>query len=242
MAPEAIRGEDATVVVADGRIKEVEGAATKAPAGRVIDLKGKTLMPGLIDAPRPRRKYRDPEPPHRPASAGRLCPETCRNLETDLDLGFTHAARCRRAGSGIRAAVDQGLVRGPRLLLSVHAAGAIGREQFDVRAGPRPADGAERAWRLSGESATERIRSGPRRGGPWAAARIRSRCSPTARCCPPRRPTGPSRGQSKFCVEELKAAVDVAEAAGTYVMAHVYAPRPSGTPSWPGSDRSNTGT
>ena len=42
--------EDATVVVADGRIKEVGGAATKAPAGRVIDLEGKTLMPGLIDA------------------------------------------------------------------------------------------------------------------------------------------------------------------------------------------------
>lgn len=32
-------------------------------------------------------------------------------------------------------------------------------------------------------------------------------------------------GQWKFSVEELRAAVDVATAGGTYVMAHVYGPK-----------------
>jgi len=43
---------DAIVVVFDGTIKEVisDGKGNKIPKGRVIDLKGKTLMPGLIDA------------------------------------------------------------------------------------------------------------------------------------------------------------------------------------------------
>ena len=42
---------DATVVVADGVIKEIGWQLAKAPAAAVvIDLKGKCLLPGLIDA------------------------------------------------------------------------------------------------------------------------------------------------------------------------------------------------
>jgi len=43
---------DATLVVSDGTIREVipDDKGTKLPKGRVIDLKGKALMPGLIDA------------------------------------------------------------------------------------------------------------------------------------------------------------------------------------------------
>jgi imidazolonepropionase-like amidohydrolase len=43
---------DATVVVSEGTIREVRahGQGAWTPSGRVIDLRGKTLMPGLIDA------------------------------------------------------------------------------------------------------------------------------------------------------------------------------------------------
>lgn len=48
-SPQPIR--DATVVVADGRIQRVETGAFTPPAGaRVIDLGGRYLLPGLIDA------------------------------------------------------------------------------------------------------------------------------------------------------------------------------------------------
>ncbi len=42
--------KDASVVIADGKIKEISTAETKIEGAKVIDLKGKYLMPGLIDA------------------------------------------------------------------------------------------------------------------------------------------------------------------------------------------------
>ena len=40
-----------TVIVAEGAIQEVAGPSAKAPRGaQVVDLRGKYLMPGLIDA------------------------------------------------------------------------------------------------------------------------------------------------------------------------------------------------
>ena len=43
---------DATLVVSGGTIMEIHqpGEGGSLPSGRVIDLKGRTLMPGLIDA------------------------------------------------------------------------------------------------------------------------------------------------------------------------------------------------
>ena len=43
--------EGMSVVVADGSIQEISGRAARAPKGaRTIDVRGRTLMPGLIDA------------------------------------------------------------------------------------------------------------------------------------------------------------------------------------------------
>ena len=42
--------EDASIVVADGKIKEISTGKTNTEDAKVIDLKGKYLMPGLIDA------------------------------------------------------------------------------------------------------------------------------------------------------------------------------------------------
>jgi imidazolonepropionase-like amidohydrolase len=49
ISPQPIR--DATVVVADGRIQRIEtGPFTPPPGARVIDLEGRFLLPGLVDA------------------------------------------------------------------------------------------------------------------------------------------------------------------------------------------------
>ena len=45
--------------------------------------------------------------------------KTCRNLESDIDLGFTTLRDAAGLDPSFRAAVDQGLVRGPRLALSI---------------------------------------------------------------------------------------------------------------------------
>ena len=47
LQPELIPGHE--VLVEEGRIKEVSDRPIKTTGARVIDLKGKTLMPGLID-------------------------------------------------------------------------------------------------------------------------------------------------------------------------------------------------
>ena len=47
MQPDLLPGHE--VLVEDGRIKEVSDRPIKTTSARVIDLKGKTLMPGLID-------------------------------------------------------------------------------------------------------------------------------------------------------------------------------------------------
>src|SRR5512136_525608 len=110
--------ENVTVVVADGVIKEV-GESGAATAGRVFDLGGKTLMPGLIDAHVHvgNIEIRNHLTAQLPPAVFVL--KACRNLESDIDLGFTTLRDAAGLDAGFQAAVEQGLVRGPRLHLSV---------------------------------------------------------------------------------------------------------------------------
>jgi imidazolonepropionase-like amidohydrolase len=82
---------DATLVVSGSRIEEVlpEGVGRSVPRGKVIDLKGKTLMPGLIDAhvhPGNVAFYLHQTAALPPAVYVHRVTKT---LETDLNLGFT---------------------------------------------------------------------------------------------------------------------------------------------------------
>ncbi len=209
--------EDAIAIISDGTIREVipEGKGAKHQNGTVIDLKGMTLMPGLIDA-------------HvHPGNIELTLRETSslppavyvhrasKNLEMDLNLGFTTLRDAAGLDSGFRAAIDQGLIRGPRLLLSVspltQTSGGAPMPRNSIGIFPETCDGPDEvrkaARRVLGRGA-DLIKV-------FADGEVASQVE-SDRAKP---------GQWKFTVEELMAAVEIAEAAGTYVMAHTYSPR-----------------
>ena len=216
---------DATVVVTDGLIREVAGPGAKAPAGaRAIDLGGRCLLPGLIDA-----HVHIGNIELRNTATAALPPavyvlKACRNLETDLQLGFTTVRDAAGLDPGFRAAVRQGLIRGPRLFLSVTPLSQSGGGTRVQGVGPdRPAP--RNALGIHPEicDGPDQVRAAARRALGRGADQIKMFADGEVLASQAADRAVP--GQWKFSVEELRAAVEVAEAGGTYVMAHVYGPR-----------------
>jgi imidazolonepropionase-like amidohydrolase len=218
--------EDVILVVSDGIIREriPDAKDTKVPKGWVIDLKGKTLMPGLIDA-------------HvHPGNIELTLKETAvlppavyvhratMNLEKDLMLGFTTLRDAAGLDAGFKVAIDQGLIRGPRLFLSVSPLtqtsgntdyGRISRvdpmPRNSIGVFPEICDGQDEvrkaARRVLGRGA-DHIKIFA--DGEVASQTESDKAKP---------------GQWKFTIDEIRASVETAEAFGTYVMAHAYGPR-----------------
>lgn len=113
MAPLA----DADVVIAEGRIVEV-GPGLDGDEG--VDCTGKTLLPGLFDVHvHLTGTYEDDELRilHRPFSYRFY--QTPRNLRTTIELGITSVRDAGGADAGLRQAVDDGLIVGPRMQIAI---------------------------------------------------------------------------------------------------------------------------
>jgi imidazolonepropionase-like amidohydrolase len=114
--------EHVDVLIADGLI------ATVAPTGqlptgerlRVIEGRGRTLLPGFLDC-----HVHVSTLPGKDAMAEVMAPESLfvlrsvPHLSATLDAGVTTVRDLAGADSGYRSAVDQHLVRGPRLLIAI---------------------------------------------------------------------------------------------------------------------------
>lgn len=210
------------VIEADRVVDVIEGPGRPADAAQVVDCRGRTVLPGLIDAHvhigsldvdgrAQQRRYFDSEAALR---AGR-------NLTQLLDQGFTTARDAGGADAGFRRAVEDGVIDGPRLLVSGrplsqtggHGDGRLPSEHGDVAACGAQiglvsavVDGADQVLR----AAREQLRRGADQLKVMAGGGVMS-------------PTDRLEG-CQFSLPELQAAVTAADTAGTYVLAHAYTP------------------
>ena len=209
------------VLVEDGVIRDVDAADGAAESREIIDLAGKTLMPGLIDCH-----------VHVVASMMDLTmnaqlPEAMAVLRSlpimrgMLDRGFTTVRDVGGAPFALAEAVEQGYAVGPRLVvcgkaLSKTGGHTDGRPRYDTHdamrwsrnfgALGRVADGVDEVRR----ACRQELRQGAQFIKIMANGGVAS-------------PTDPIAWHG-YSVSEMTAAVEEAADAQTYVSAHLYTP------------------
>lgn len=223
---EIARGErrlDHHVLVEDGLIREVSDRPIRSAGAETVDLKGGTLMPGLIDAhvhviAVDQVLSRLAE---RPQSLVTL--QAARVLEGMLQRGFTAVRDAGGADGGLAQAVEEGLVNGPRIFPSGQALSQTGGHgDFRPRtrsvsvvscayceggAGiARIADGVAECRR----AARDELRKGATQIKIMASGGVASPFDPV--------------WNLQYSEEEVRAIVEEARAWHTYVMAHAYTP------------------
>ncbi len=208
------------VLVAGNRIKAVGlSAAVTAPAGAtVIDLPGATLTPGLMDLhshillhPYNETSWDDQvlkEPlAYRVLLAGQ-------HVQATLMAGFTTLRDLGTEGAdfadvGIKRAINDGVIPGPRLYVATRAIVATGAYGPAVRQYRPDIDLPQGAQEVTGaDEGVKAVREQAARGADWIKIYADYRTGPNGES----RPT--------FSVEEIKAMVDAAHFTGRPVAAH----------------------
>ena len=216
---ESAQLHDGWVVLVRGEKIEAVGPASevKAPADtKVIDLPGMTLMPGLIEAhshvllhPYSETVWNDQVA--REALSLRIARAT-NHLRNELMAGFTTIRDLGTEGAGyadvgLRQAVNQGIIPGPRMLVATRAIVATGSygpkgyaPEWNVPQGAEEADGIDGLTRV--------VREQIGKGADWVKVYSDYRWG------------AGGAAHATFTLEELKLAVEVAKSAGIPVSAH----------------------
>jgi imidazolonepropionase-like amidohydrolase len=205
------------LLVESDRIREVSDKPIASASATRIDLKGRTLMPGLIDmhVHVVSAVVNGVQNAMTPSSLVAL--RTARTMKAMLMRGFTTVRDLGGADLGLVMAVEEGLIEGPRLIICGKALSQTGghsdpRDRSETRplyAGRlgqvgQLCDGVD-AVRLA---AREQLRAGATFVKIMANGGVAS-------------PNDPIHALG-FSRDEIKAAVEEAENAGTYVAAHLY--------------------
>ncbi len=211
---------DRHVVVEDGRIVEIAEAPPTSPDARRIDLKGRTLMPGLIDCHVHVTAFTANFTEVQRASAFYVSAQAARIMGGMLDRGFTTVRDVGGADFGLARAVSEGLIRAPRIFYGGKALSPTGGHG-DVR--PPEVDRHDDAY---GQPGLGRIADGVPAVRRWAREEVRRGAnhlkimgnggisSPTDRIT-----------SDQFAREEIAAVVEEAEMANLYVAVHAYTAR-----------------
>jgi imidazolonepropionase-like amidohydrolase len=208
------------VLIEDGRVKEVSDRPIATATATRIDLKGRTLMPGLVDA-HVHVIAAFVDLAHNAAQPNSLAAfRTAKVMNGMLMRGFTTVRDLGGADAGLAIAVEEGLIDGPRVVVCGKALGQTGghsdsrgrfddRPSFGHRVGAlgRLVDGVESVR----QAAREEIKAG--------AAFIKIMANGGVAS-----PNDPIHALG-FSRDEIRAAVEEADNAGTYVAAHLYTDR-----------------
>jgi imidazolonepropionase-like amidohydrolase len=209
------------VLVEGERIREVSETPIAAAGMQTLDLKGKTLMPGLIDAHAHliATTLNLGQLAHEPAT---LTTARARHIaEGMLRRGFTTIRDAGGADWGLAAAIEYGLIDGPRVFYAGRALSQTGGHG-DFRPRTWEADhcaccmaGTQFSVIADGVAAVQRAaREELRRG----ASQIKIMASGGVAS-----PTDPV-WNLQYSEEEIRAIVWEAQSWQTYVMAHAYTP------------------
>lgn len=211
-----------SVLVEGDRIVEVGEGALRAPEARRVDCRGRTLMPGLIDAhvhcviTTMDLAAMERRPVTLVAQEARVV------MEQMLRRGFTTVRDAGGADQGLALAVERGLIRGPRLFFAGRVLSQTGGHG-DLRARGDESGGlCACEIRTSGfahvadgvpavrKAAREELRRGATHVKIMASGGVAS-------------PTDPI-WNLQYSPEEMRAIVEEAHGWRTYAMAHAYTP------------------
>ena len=207
------------VLVENGRIVTVSSERIESDGAVEIDLAGKTIMPGLIDChmhpfltDMNLMKLEDTPVSLVTAQASVV-------LNRLLDRGFTTIRDAAGGDWGLKQAVDDGLIAGPRLFISGRALSQTGGHgDFRRRTDDSTMCSCSSALHLTSRIAdgVDQVRHAVRDELRKGADQIKIMVSGGVSS-----PFDPLEG-CQFSMSEIEAAVDEATRAGTYVLAHAY--------------------
>jgi imidazolonepropionase-like amidohydrolase len=209
------------ILIEDDRIREVSERSIKAPEASAIDCGGRTLMPGLIDS---HVHVVLSEVFIRQLENVPLTLMTARAMvamRAMLDRGFTTVRDTGGADWGLKAAVDQGLIEGPRLFIAGKAIGPTGGHA-DARRRTDPGAPCHCCNALAFAMATAdgdaEVRKAVREEMRQGCDQVKIMMS--GGVASPYDPLD----SLQFSPTEVSAAVEEAHAFGRYVCAHAYTP------------------
>ena len=185
------------------------------PGARVVDLAGATLMPGLIEGHAHILLHPYDETPWTDQvlneSLGERTARAVNHVRDSLMAGVTTMRDLGTEGAGyadvgIKAAIEKGVIPGPRLIITTRAIVATGSynpkgaPEFTLPKGAEVADGYDDLVRVTRDQIG--------RGADWIKVYADYRWGPDG------------SAQPSFTEQELRTIVEVAESSGRYVTAH----------------------
>jgi imidazolonepropionase-like amidohydrolase len=209
-----------SVLVRDGRVAAVGGPELAGPGAREVPLRGRTLMPGLIDAhvhvnavTADIAAMAEWSPAYVTARAGHV-------MRGMLHRGFTTVRDVAGADYGIAEAVAEGWLEGPRIVFGGKALSQSGGHGDHRSRGRDAHDACPCTPTLSRlcdgvDQVRAAARDELRRGAHHIKLMLSGGvASPTDRV-----------DSVQFSIDEIRAAVEEAEAANRYVTGHAYTAR-----------------